>query len=101
MTTRFALVALLFAACGDPADQLEVTAASQTIVSAPQQPGCPATWAEARMLCNDATACTTGSRCSYPGVGDQLPDGRWADGALICFDRTGTNASTGVWVCAQ
>lgn len=100
MTSRLALIAFFFAACG-PAEFAQVSAVNQTIVSSTPAPGCPATWAEARALCQDVTACTVGARCSYPGVGDQLPDGRWADGALICFDQTGTNASTGEWRCAQ
>ena len=100
MTSRLVLLSLLLAACG-PAESVEVNAVDQTIVSTTPQPGCPATWADARLLCNDATACTIGARCSYPGVGDQMPDGRWADGALICFDQTGTNASVGEWRCAQ
>ena len=102
MTSRLALMAFLFVACG-PAEKAEVNAVDQTIVAGSANPsGCPATWLEARMLCQNQVACSVGSRCSYPGVGDQLPDGRWADGALICFDQSGTNdAGMGDWRCAQ
>lgn len=98
MTFRAALLALAFAACG-PAEEVQVSAAP-IVVSSAQPEGCPATWQEARTLCAQQAPCALGSRCSYPGVGDQLPDGRWADGALICFDQTGT-ASAGDWRCAQ
>ena len=104
MTTRLALLALLFAACGVPADQLEVTgAASALSVSQPQDPACPATWAEARMLCNDSPCTTLNMHCWYPGVGDQLPNGQWAPGLLSCFDQSGgtSDAGVGEWRCSQ
>jgi hypothetical protein len=101
MTTRLTLLALLFAACG-PADQLEVDGASSALViTAPQDPSCPATWAEARRLCNDTPCTTLNQRCWYPGVGDQLPSGEWAPGLLSCFDQSGGTSGIGEWRCAQ
>lgn len=98
MTLRATLLALVFAACG-PAEEVQVSAAPIVVGSA-QPEGCPTTWQDARTLCAQQANCTLGARCSYPGVGDQLPDGTWAAGALICFEPTGT-ASVGEWRCAQ
>lgn len=105
MTLRLALIVLSLTACG-PADHVEVTAspilAGSTAASS-NAPGCPATWQDARLLCNERVDCTLGTSCSYPGVGDQLPDGRWADGLLLCFDQSGGTGDAGVgeWRCAQ
>jgi len=102
MIFRAALLALCFVSCG-VADQVQASAAPIVVSSAPAE--CPPTWQEARAWCGAAEAggCVLGTRCSYPGVGDQLPDGRWADGLLICFDQTGGTGDAGVgeWACAQ
>jgi len=65
---------------------------------------CPATWAEARVLCDaDAAtgaACSADLQCWYPGMGDGLPDGTFAPGLLECSTDP-SHPSPNRWLCAQ
>lgn len=97
MSLRLTLLALAFAACGP--DRSAASTTTDSITSATQA-NCPATWPDARKLC-DTAGCTGATRCIYPHMGDQLGPSQsdWADAVLGCFDAT--DAGIGEWRCAQ
>ena len=120
MHTRSLLIAIALltsAACGLTPDaepsRVEGASTGGSTVRAGSTPGsgfpqnpaaCPPTWAEARRLCSgESSPCQLGVQCWYPGVGDQLASGAWADGLLGCFDPSGGGIDAGgpEWRCAQ
>lgn len=66
---------------------------------------CPATWSDARSLCEGTlpVVCpSVGLRCGYPGSGDGVSDGQGrpclATAVLLCAPLDG---GAGQWHCAQ
>jgi hypothetical protein len=108
MRILWILAALGAAACGSTASTSAEDGGTQSSTPIEHEAGahdagngCPATWQEARMRCNDpCTTAMVGVGCSYPGDGDQNSDGTWATANVYCGSLQ-VDGGAPLWICTQ